>query len=109
MRYVQYWPPEVEPVPDSGEVRPKWRVIAIRKIAERILPPLIFRRPPETPAMPAINQYWVPRPYTVENERRKLCRRVNDAPILQELRSGRDRRRRNQRRDDITTAIDEKV
>lgn len=110
MQYVQSWPPEVKPVPDSGAVKPKWRVIAVRKVAERILPPLIYRPPPETPAMPAINRYWVSRPPAMENERRKFCRRVNhEASVLQELRSGVDRRRRNQRRGDITTAIDEKV
>lgn len=110
MRYVQYWPPEVEPVPDSGAVKPKWRVTAVRKVAERILPPMIYRPPAETPALPAIARRRMPRPQAVDNERRKFCRRINhEASVLEELRAGIERRRRNQRRGDMTTAIDEKI
>lgn len=40
-------------------------------------------------------------------ERRKYCRRLQNQPILYNLRAGPDRRRKNQRKGDLTTAIDE--
>ena len=40
-------------------------------------------------------------------DRRKACRRVSHLPVLVELRSGIDRRRRNLREGDITEHIDE--
>lgn len=109
MRYVQSLPPEVEPVPDSGAIKPPWHVNAVHRVAERVLPPLVFRTPAETPTLPAIDRRQRPRPQAAANDRRKFCRRLQDAPVLQELRSGIDRRRRNQRKDDIITAIDEKA
>lgn len=109
MQYVQSWPPVVEPVPYSSAVKPVWHVNAVHKVAERILPPLIHRSPSEMPAQPAINRRAAPYAQTVEYERRKLCRRIHATAVLEELRSGQDRRRRNQRRDDFTTAIDEKI
>jgi hypothetical protein len=42
-------------------------------------------------------------------DRRKICRRVSYLPVLVELRSGIDRRRRNLRVQDIVDHIDEKV
>lgn len=42
-------------------------------------------------------------------ERRKYCRRLQNIPVLYDLRAESDRRRRNQRKSDITTAIDEVV
>ncbi len=44
-----------------------------------------------------------------EDERRKYCRRLQSTPVLYDLRSGTDRRRKNQRKSDVTTAIDEVV
>lgn len=45
----------------------------------------------------------------VGEERRKYCRRLQNRPVLYELRVTEERRKRNQRKDDITTSIDEKV
>ncbi|MBY0577438.1 MAG: hypothetical protein K2P57_00160 [Burkholderiales bacterium] len=42
-----------------------------------------------------------------DEERRKYCRRLQNIPVLYELRMENDRRRKNQRKGDITTAIDE--
>lgn len=61
------------------------------------------------PRLPALEQMWVPRTEELEKERRRLCRRIYHDPPLQELRSGLDRRHRNQRRSDLTTAVDEKI
>jgi hypothetical protein len=48
-------------------------------------------------------------PHDVQTDRRQFCRRVSNDKVLFELRSGTDRRRRNQRSGDLTTAIDESV
>jgi hypothetical protein len=45
----------------------------------------------------------------VHGERRTYCRRIEHLPILVELRAGYDRRRHNQRGDDLTEHVDEKV
>ncbi|MBU1425639.1 MAG: hypothetical protein KKH12_02465 [Gammaproteobacteria bacterium] len=42
-------------------------------------------------------------------DRRKVCRRVAQQAVLVDLRSGLDRRRRNQRGDDLVEHIDETV
>jgi hypothetical protein len=42
-------------------------------------------------------------------ERRTYCRRIEHLPILVELRAGYDRRRHNQRGDDMMDHVDEKV
>ena len=44
-----------------------------------------------------------------EEERRKYCRRLHNTPILYDIRVVNDRRRKNQRKDDITTSVDEIV
>lgn len=43
----------------------------------------------------------------VHGERRIFCRRIEQAPILIDLRYGFDRRRVNQREDDLTEHVDE--
>lgn len=45
----------------------------------------------------------------VHGERRTYCRRIEQLPMLIELRSGFDRRRHNQREDDIREHVDEQV
>lgn len=62
------------------------------------------------PHLPALEQMWEPRALELEKERRRMCRRIYQSPPpLQELRAGPDRRRHNQRRSDLTTAVDEKI
>lgn len=109
MRYVQSLPPIVEPLPDSGAVRPAAQVGAVAPVGLRSLPPLVFRhhQPAQIPA--AINRRWVPRMNNGLVDRRVCCRRIHSSRILQELRSGTDRRTHCQRADDVTTAIDEKI
>ncbi len=43
------------------------------------------------------------------DERRKYCRRLYDMPILYDIRVVIDRRKKNQRKSDITTSVDEIV
>lgn len=44
-----------------------------------------------------------------EGERRKYCRRLHNTPVLYDIRVMIDRRKRNQRKTDLTTSIDEIV
>lgn len=43
------------------------------------------------------------------DERRKYCRRLYSTPILYDIRVVNDRRKKNQRKSDITTSVDEIV
>lgn len=105
MRYVQSLPPIVEPVADSDAPRAVAHTAPVGPVSERSLPPLVFRPHTQQQATPALQRQVVP--HAADNDRRKFCRRVRSDPVLLELRSGQDRRRRNQRRDDLTTAIDD--
>lgn len=107
MRYVQSLPPIVEPAPDSGATRGIAHTAPVRPVSERSLPPLVFRQHTQQQATPALNRQVVP--HSADNDRRKFCRRIRNDPVLLELRSGQDRRRRNQRRGDLTTAIDDEA
>ncbi len=108
MRYVQSLPPPVEPVPDSGTVRAIAPAHATPRVRERSLPPLVYRPQAAPPQLPAINRRA--RPLAEPgSDRRTRCRRLRNEPVLLELRSGINRRRRNQRRSDLTTVIDEQA
>lgn len=108
MQYVQSLPPIYTPTSPSGTVTeltavPAVEPVAPRQAAEGPIPHLDTERP-------ALEQAWEPRIFaSPENDRRHVCRRLQHEPVLQELRSGLDRRRRNQRRSDLTTAVDEKI
>lgn len=107
MQYVPSLPPITTPLPDSGAVKAVAHVAATPRITEQTP---TFYRPLTNPAPPpSINRRWAPRPAVDETERRTYCRRIHEAPVLEELRSGLDRRRHNQRKSDLTTAIDEIV
>jgi hypothetical protein len=104
MRFVQYLPPAIIPDLPADTVE---AVTGVRPIAPH--------EPPAQPAArldterPALEQPWTARPVGADQDRRKYCRRIRHEPVLEELRSGHDRRHRNQRRSDITTAIDETI
>lgn len=108
MRYVQSLPPVYTPTSPASTVAEARAVPGVR--------PVEPQRPPETPLqrldtrLPALEQRWEHRPATsIESDRRKLCRRIQHETVLEELRSGVDRRRHNQRKTDLTTAVDEKA
>jgi len=109
MRNVQSPPPLVTPVPDDGSVKPAHRVAAAAAVRERTLPPVVYRPRGPTPPWPGISRQRVPRTTGPAGDRRRLCRRLIEQPVLLELRSGPDRRHHCQREGDITTAIDEKI
>jgi hypothetical protein len=107
MQYVQSLPPVYTPTSPTGTVMESEAVKAVSPVTPQASPEVPLQSL-DTP-VPELEQRRVPRPMTVETERRKVCRRIQREPVLEELRSGIDRRRRNQRRDDVTTAIDEKI
>lgn len=108
MQYVQSLQPVYTPVSPTGAVVEAQAVPAVepvrpRQPGEQPIPRLDTQRP-------ALEQAWEPRiQASVDSDRRKMCRRIVHESVLQELRSGSDRRRRNQRSTDITTAVDEKI
>ena len=109
MRYVQSLPPIVEPPPDEGAVKAATRAGAVTPVAERSLPPMIYRERAFAAQQHGINRHWAPRADNAMPDRRKFCRRVQHQQRLLELRNGQDRRRHCQRKNDMTTAIDEKI
>ena len=110
MRYVQSLPPLVEPAAEETAVNAVAHVTAAHNVTEQHQALIAYRKHMGNAAeLPAINQSWVPRLDPIESDRRKFCRRLQNSPMLHELRSGKNRRLRNQRKGDITTAIDEKA
>lgn len=110
MKFAPDLPPPVTP----PEIRPEVGALAgtrrVRPVAARISPPLIVQPhvPHEPPPNVAEEGERRHDPH-FHGERRTYCRRLEHRPLLIELRSGRERRRRNQRADDITEHIDIKT
>lgn len=107
MQYVQSPPPVYTPASPTGTVTASDAVKAVRPVTAQAAPEVPIQH--LDTRLPALEQRWTPRPMAIESERRKMCRRIQHEPVLEELRSGIDRRRRNQRRNDLTTAIDERI
>ena len=107
MQYVQTPPPVYTPTSPTGTVTASAAVTAVSPVTPQPSPEVSVQR--LDTRLPALEQRWAPRPMAVDSERRKVCRRIQHEPVLEELRSGIDRRRRNQRRNDLTTAIDERA
>jgi len=110
MRYVPSLPPPFTVVTDRWGIAPTARVGPVKRVEERTIPPLVFQQrrhvqPELLPEPGAAN----PHAQTFQEDRRSCCRRVTHLPILEEFRSGVDRRRRNQRRGDETEHVDVKV
>lgn len=61
----------------------------------------------DSSGVPARQENW--HNQRLAGERRKFCRRIEHLPVLLELRSGTERRQRNQRDDDPTEHVDEQV
>ena len=107
MRYVSSLPP-VTTNPVSRQVRRVTATAAVKPVF-----------PPEQPgpnvepvaAHPEAAHLTEPQHQRAQpfEDRRKACRRVSHQPVLVDLRSGPDRRRRNLRADDLIDHIDEIV
>lgn len=110
MRYIPSLPPPFTVSTDRWGTKPTARVGAVKRVQERTLPPLVFQQrrhaqPESLPESSAASLHAQP----VLEDRRTCCRRVMHLPVLEEFRSGVDRRRRNQRKGDITEHVDLKV
>jgi hypothetical protein len=84
-------------------------VKSVNSVVEPPLPPLpgaVHELPPHAPA--GITQPEK-RQIAQLNDRRMVCRRFHQLPILQELRSAIDRRKHNQRSADFKLHIDEEA
>lgn len=109
MRYVQSLPPVVEPPPASDAPTAIAAAAAAHRVgAQRDLRTIPHPQHTDLPVPPVLRRH-APRTNSVENERRTYSRRIRNEPVLLELRSVVDRRRHNQRKNDLTTAIDESV
>ncbi|TAN80892.1 MAG: hypothetical protein EPN14_05130 [Gallionella sp.] len=114
MRFVSNFPP---PVVDVGgdEVKGVAGIRPVRPERIRSHPSVGVEQykldePPQPQQPPPVGGQNEPGRRTVfPEERRKVSLRVRRQPVLVELRSGIDRRRRNLRAGDIVEHIDEKV
>jgi len=108
MKYVPSLPPPVSGPGAGTEVEALARVRRARPVQERTLPPLVVRphAQHEVPAEGAGEEQERRHDAHAHGERRMYCRRTEHRPVLIELRSGRERRRHNQRKGDMTDHID---
>jgi hypothetical protein len=109
MKYVPSLPPPAGGLEKRREVQALTRVKPARPVQSRTLPPQVIqpRREPQEIASKAAEE--LERREPAREERRKYCRRVSHQTMLEELRSGLERRRHKQRKRDPTEHIDEQA
>ena len=110
MRFVPDLPPPITVGKEGLEVKALTQVKAARPVQARTLPPLVLQQPTlleeaSDPVELEENRH----DSHFHGERRMYCRRIEQLPILVELRSGIDRRRHKRRDVDETEHIDVKV
>jgi hypothetical protein len=110
MKIVPDLPPLITVAKADLEVEALVPVKAAKPVQPHEQPPLAVQSPGQPHASPD-NAGQAERRHDVhvDGERRTYCRRIEHLPILVELRAGYDRRRHNQRGDDFTEHVDEKV
>lgn len=110
MQFVPSLPPPIRVPEESGEIN---RLAEVNKVKD------VLEQPVATPTIKQHVQHEPP-PDLVETsekrnaeselaERRTFCRRIGHQTLLAELRSEADRRRRKQRKNDLSEHIDEEV
>lgn len=111
MKYVPSLSPPATGVIDRWVANGLSRVKPVKPVQERTLPPLVFLPRHAQPEFPPSPTEIVEKRQagTYQKDRRTYCRRVSHLPVLEEFRSGADRRRHNLRDGDITDHIDERV
>lgn len=108
MRYVSSIPP-LPTSPNTRQVNALSAIHAVKAVLppERAVPYVELHTAYQESAVPVIEQ---PQQRDIPTEdRRKYCRRVSHLPVLEELRSGIDRRHHNVRDGDVVEHIDEIV
>jgi len=110
MKIVPSLAPTIAVTKDDSEVEALTAVKAVKPVQPRTLPPLVVQPRARPKASPDITEQQDRRlDVHVHRERRIYCRRIEHLPVLVEMRSGFDRRRHNQRGDDMTEHVDEKI
>ncbi len=105
MKYVPSLPP-VSGLAERDEVLALSRTRRVNPVQSRTMPPLVIQPQKQVAAEPL---HEVEKRETLQESRRKYCRRVSHQTMLEELRSGIERRRNRQRGDDDAEHIDEQV
>lgn len=108
MRYAPSLPPLVE-VPESGTLKQAQHAQPVRPVRERLFPAHVAEHYPHRESAevpPALAETEEKRN---GKERRQYCRRIASAEPLLETRSEFERRKRNRRRGDLATSVDEKA
>lgn len=103
-------PPSLNGIEEKYEVKKLTEIKSVKPVSEGVEPSRVFRQFTQsehqrTRARPLERRNAAPH----HGERRTICRRIKMQPLLKELRSKVDRRRRKQRETDITEHIDEKA
>lgn len=116
MKYVPSLPPPATGAEIGLEVKALAGVQRAKPVETRTLPPLVVQPHARHAASPevagkeeAAGKEEKRHDPHVQGERRLYCRRLEHLPMLVELRSEMDRRRRNQRASDIAEHIDVEV
>lgn len=107
MKYVPSLPPLVTGTGTRPDVAALAGIRRVNPVRARTSPPLIVQQHVrhETDRQDAANEERRHDPHP-QGERRTYCRRTEHHPVLIELRSGRERRRHNQRAVDVAEHID---
>ena len=110
MKIVPSLPPVATAEKIDLDVEALAPVKAAKPVQPRTLPPLVVQPRVQPHATPDKAEHEEKRhDVQVHGERRTYCRRIEHLPMLVELRSGFDRRRHNQREDDIKEHVDEQA
>jgi hypothetical protein len=107
MRFVSSLPP-VTTSPDTRQVGGLTAIHSVKavQLQEQSVPKVEHQTTQEEAARLAELQRHREAPFV---DRRKFCRRVKHQPVLEELRSGVERRRHNLREGDLVEHIDEEA
>ncbi|MEQ1526998.1 MAG: hypothetical protein ABL911_09665 [Gallionella sp.] len=110
MKFVPSLPPPITVPKESMAVKALVRVKAAKPVQTRSLQPLVIQPHALRVASPAISELQEMRhDKHYLGERRTYCRRTEHFLILVELRSREDRRRHQQRQEDVTEHVDEEI
>jgi hypothetical protein len=107
MRYVTNLPP-VPTSPNTRQPQGLTHIHAVKPVPtdKEAVPSVQQQAQRQVPTPPVKQQYQRAEPF---EDRRKICRRMSHQPVLVELRSGIERRKRRTRNGDLIDHIDEKV
>lgn len=106
MQFIPIIPRTGKLLDDWLEVRRLTAVRGVHPVEPRTLPPLVT---PVRAAERGQREVGKERRAAQQGERRSYCRRVRNLPILEELRSNMDRRKRAQRGTEAAEHIDEQA